>query len=76
MLEVSTDEPPVVAPYLLVAATDSRHYIPVADNIYRFTAVTITPEILSGLHGTDERIAVEEYIRAVKFYYQLLRNIN
>jgi len=76
VLEVSTDEPPVVAPYLLVAATDSRHYIPVADNIYRFIAVTITPEILSGLHGTDERIAATEYIRAVKFYYQLLRNIN
>lgn len=74
--EVSADEPPVVAPYLLVAATDSRHYIPIADNIYRFIAVTITPEILSGLHGTDERIAAIEYIRAVKFYYQLLRNIN
>lgn len=74
VLEASPDDPPIVAPYLLVAATDSRHYIPITDDIYRFTAVTITPEVLSGFHGTDERIAVYEYIRAVKFYYRLIRN--
>lgn len=71
-----SENTPIMAPFLLVAGTDSKHFIPLTDAIYRFNGITITPEEFRRYHGTDERIAVIEYICAIRFYYQLLRNAN
>jgi carboxypeptidase PM20D1 len=65
-----------VAPGLMVAATDSRHFAPVSDHIYRFSPVRAKPEDLSRFHGTNERIAVANLGELVRFYHQLLRNLN
>ena len=64
----------VVAPALLVAATDSRHYIPLADNVYRFLPQRLSPKDIARIHGIDERISVRNYKEIVKFYIQLIRN--
>jgi carboxypeptidase PM20D1 len=64
----------VVAPGLMVAATDSRHFSNVSDHIYRFSPVRAKPEDLSRFHGTNERIATSNLAELVRFYHQLLRN--
>lgn len=64
----------IVAPSLLVAATDSRHYARLTKNIFRFVPITLRPEDAQRYHGIDERIAIEDYQRCVRFYLQLLRN--
>jgi carboxypeptidase PM20D1 len=64
----------LVAPYLVVGATDCRHYSDLCDNIYRFSFIRVGPEDLKRVHGTDERIAVEDYAQLIRFYAQLLRN--
>ena len=64
----------IVAPSLLVAATDSRHFAGLSDNVYRFAPLQLTQQDISRLHGIDERISVEDYERCVKFYIQLIRN--
>lgn len=64
----------VVAPYLVVGATDARHFAGLSRNVYRFLPVVMRSEDLGRMHGTDERIAVDGYRRAVRFYAQLLRN--
>ena len=66
----------IVAPGLMVAATDSRHFVGIADHIYRFSPVRAGPEDLSRFHGTNERIAVANLGELVRFYHQLLRNLN
>lgn len=66
----------LVAPGLMVAATDSRHFTAVSDHIYRFSPVRARPEDLARFHGTDERIAVANLGELVRFYHQLLRNLN
>jgi carboxypeptidase PM20D1 len=66
----------VVAPGLMVAATDSRHFTAVSDHIYRFSPVRAKPEDLSRFHGTNERISVANLGELVRFYHQLLRNLN
>jgi carboxypeptidase PM20D1 len=66
----------LVAPGLMIAATDSRHFAPVSDHIYRFSPVRAKPEDLSRFHGTNERIAVANLGELVRFYHQLLRNLN
>jgi carboxypeptidase PM20D1 len=64
----------IVAPALLVAATDSRHYSALTKNIYRFLPITLRPEDTKRYHGIDERISIQDYDRCVRFYAQLIRN--
>lgn len=64
----------IVAPYLTIAGTDSRHYAAVTPNVYRFAPLVGDPSDLARIHGTNERISIENYARAVQFYIQLLRN--
>jgi carboxypeptidase PM20D1 len=64
----------LVAPSLVVAATDTRHYEELADEVYRFLPFVLEPDDTRRLHGTDERIAVEGYKDCVRFYVQLLIN--
>ncbi len=62
-----------VAPYLVVGGTDSRYFAPLADNVYRFLLNRLKAEDFSRIHGTDERIGVDNYVRVIAFYTQLLR---
>lgn len=64
----------VVAPALVVARTDSRHFTSVSDAVYRFTPIRLSREDLSRLHGLNERISVEGYADLLRFYRQLLLN--
>ncbi|WP_281291528.1 M20 family peptidase [Myxococcus llanfairpwllgwyngyllgogerychwyrndrobwllllantysiliogogogochensis] len=64
----------LVSPYLNVAATDSRHFVGLSDNVYRFFPAHLRREDLARIHGKDERIAVTAYADAVRFYAQYLRN--
>ena len=66
----------LVAPALYVAGSDSQHFVPIADSIYRFSPVRAKPEDLPRLHGTDERLSVANLAELVRFYHQLLRNLN
>ncbi|HWO25382.1 MAG TPA: M20 family peptidase [Kofleriaceae bacterium] len=62
----------VVAPGLVLGATDAKHYAGLADHIYRFNPMRIGPGDLPRLHGVDERIAVADLPGAVTFYVRLL----
>jgi carboxypeptidase PM20D1 len=64
----------VVAPFLLIAATDSRHYQGLTANIFRFLPITIAPEDTTRYHGINERISLKDYERCIRFYVQLIRN--
>jgi carboxypeptidase PM20D1 len=64
----------IVAPGLMVAATDSRNYIGVTDSIFRFSPVRATAEDLKRFHGTDERLSISNYADMIRFYQRLLQN--
>jgi carboxypeptidase PM20D1 len=64
----------VVAPFLLIAATDSRYYQSLTANIFRFFPITIGPEDTKRYHGINERISLSDYERCMRFYTQLIRN--
>ena len=64
----------VVAPGLMVAATDSRHYADIADNIFRFSPVRANSEDLKRFHGTNERLSIEGYADMIRFYRRLIEN--
>jgi carboxypeptidase PM20D1 len=64
----------VVAPGLMLGATDSRHMAPIADAIYRFSPVRAKSEDLPRFHGTNERISVANHAELIRFYHRLLQN--
>ncbi len=64
----------IVVPGLMVAATDSRNYLDVTDNIFRFSPVRATSEDLKRFHGTNERLSVTNYADMIRFYRRLMQN--
>jgi len=62
----------IVAPGLMLGATDSRHFDGVADNVYKFSPVRARPEDLKRFHGTNERISTANYVELIQFYHQLI----
>ncbi|MFN7116893.1 MAG: M20/M25/M40 family metallo-hydrolase, partial [Saprospiraceae bacterium] len=64
----------IVAPALVIGATDSRHYREVSDNIYRFLPVQVANADLSRIHGQNERVSIENYKNTIRFYRQLILN--
>jgi carboxypeptidase PM20D1 len=61
-----------VAPGLVLAGTDSRHYAGVAENVYRFQPILLTAEDLERPHGLNERISIENFERMIRFYIGLM----
>jgi carboxypeptidase PM20D1 len=64
----------VVTPWLVVGATDSRHYARLTPNVLRFAGTAIGRDDLRRVHGTDERVGVQAYADAVRIYIQFLKN--
>ena len=64
----------VVAPGLSMAATDSRHFAPIAADLYRFLPLRLKPEDLDLIHGVDERIAIKDYANLIGFLVRLIQN--
>jgi carboxypeptidase PM20D1 len=66
----------IISPYLVVGGTDTKHYVDLAKDIYRFLPLRTESEDLRRIHGIDEKIAVENFRETIQFYHQLIKNIN
>ncbi len=64
----------VIAPGMTNSASDATRYIGLSPNILRFLPQRFTNEELSMLHGTNERISIDNYGEMIDFYIQLIKN--
>ncbi len=76
VIQVSIDKELIVVPYLVLGATDSRYFTGISDNVYRFVFSKLDHDDLKRIHGTNERISVDDYLQLITFYCQLIRNSN
>ena len=65
----------LVTPYVMLGASDARHFTAIADHVYRFSPFAMTREQRETLHGTDEHVTVDALGRGVVFYRALLRGL-
>ena len=65
----------VVAPFVFVGATDSKHYAALTPNIFRFSPMVLNGEDV-GRIPRDERTHQHREFRpqSIEFYCQLMRN--
>jgi carboxypeptidase PM20D1 len=62
----------IVAPGLMLAGSDARHFDGISDASFRFMPIRFNTEDLKRVHGTDERIATRQLVDMVRFYHRLL----
>ena len=58
--------------YLVTGCTDSAEYTRVADEIYRFYPFSLTFDELDGMHGTDERLRCDSFLKGIEFLSQFI----
>ena len=63
----------VISPSLVLGATDSRHFLAVADNVFRFVPARLGRDDLKRYHGVNERLGMENYGEFMRFYMRYLR---
>lgn len=63
----------VAAPYIVLGGTDARKYEVLCGNVFRFSPYRIVSEDLSKMHGTNERISLENIDKCVAFYIKLFK---
>jgi len=62
----------IIVPYVMLAASDSRHYEQVCNKIFRFAPVIVSKKDISTIHNTNEKISLSNIEYCGNFYIQLL----
>ena len=64
-----------ITPYIMNGGTDSKHFATYCPYTYRFAGFDFSGEERKGIHGIDESLRVESYLRGIEFYKNLIETI-
>jgi carboxypeptidase PM20D1 len=64
-----------VTPYVMLGATDSRHFTRICPNVYRFSPFEMSAEERGSLHARDERIHSTTFLAGIRFYTTLIEHL-
>ncbi|WP_166134565.1 M20/M25/M40 family metallo-hydrolase [Nocardioides ochotonae] len=65
----------VPAPYVLMAATDARHFAAICERVYRFAPFRMTRAQRQSIHTVDEHLGVEAFLDGIDFYRLLIERL-
>jgi carboxypeptidase PM20D1 len=65
----------VVAPYVMMGATDSSSFTSICDRVYRFAPFRMSKEQREAIHSYDERIGVDDFLDGVHWYQRLVERL-
>lgn len=63
-------------PYLMMAASDSRHFHTWCDHVYRFAPLHMTAAQRASIHGDGECVSVDSLLRGEQFHRALITGRN
>ncbi|KHK97561.1 hypothetical protein LK09_11555 [Microbacterium mangrovi] len=62
-------------PYVMMAASDSRHFHRFSPVVYRFAPLAMSAQLRASIHGVDERVEIAELERGARFHRTLLERL-
>jgi carboxypeptidase PM20D1 len=65
----------VPTPYVMMAATDSRHFTAICDRVYRFAPFRMTRAQRQAIHSYDEHVGIADLIDGVAWYRTLIERL-
>lgn len=65
----------IVAPFLLTAGTDARHFTGIADSILRFAPIDLDDKQYASIHSADEHIGIQNIGECVCFYKEYVKRM-
>lgn len=65
----------VPAPYVMMAATDSRFFTRICTRVYRFAPFRMTKAQRESIHSYDEHLGVDAFVDGVRWYQRLIERI-
>jgi carboxypeptidase PM20D1 len=72
--QVSKEEV-LISPSLVLGGTDSKHFNNISPNVFKYLHIRMDATDLKRVHGTNERILIKDYEELIRFYYQLMKNV-
>jgi len=64
----------IISPYLMIAASDSRHFCQICDVVLRFSAMALSSDDRKRIHGNDERVRESQLKETLIFYQKMLHS--
>ena len=65
----------VPAPYVMMAATDSRFFTRICPRVYRFAPFRMSKEQRASIHSYDEHLGIDAFVEGVRWYQRLIERI-
>ncbi len=65
----------IVSPYVMIAASDSRHYAEISDCALKFAPFCLSKEARGSIHSYDEKISTKNIVDGVEFYINLVSQL-
>ena len=65
----------IPTPYVMMAATDSRHFTAICERVYRFAPFRMSKDQRAAIHSFDERIGIQDFLDGIDWYHRLIERI-
>jgi carboxypeptidase PM20D1 len=65
----------VPAPYVMMAATDSRHFTTICARVYRFAPFRMSKAQRQAIHSYDEHLGVADFLLGIDWYQRLIERL-
>ncbi|CUR58059.1 Peptidase M20 [metagenome] len=65
----------VATPYVMMAATDSRHFTAISEHVYRFAPFRMTKAQRQAIHSYDEHLGVADLVDGARWYQLLIERL-
>ena len=65
----------VATPYVMMAATDARHFHAICDRVFRFAPFRMSRAQRESIHSYDEHLRIDDFLDGVRWYRRLIEGL-
>ena len=65
----------VPAPYVMMAATDSRFFTRICERVYRFAPFRMSKAQRESIHSYDEHLGIDAFLDGIRWYRRLIESL-